>query len=104
MWRADCTPRCSQFMIIGLLVIERILEFTNHVMPYRRLLSTRAQLDHVFCVAPLNQKHARSTLHELKSIRNAQTNVPFIVTDRILDKQATCKSSLQLRETSCSSK
>ena len=74
-------------MIIGLLVIERILEFTNHVMPYRRLLSTRAQLDHVFCVAPFNQKHARSTLHELKSLRNAQTNVPFIVTDRILDKQ-----------------
>ena len=31
-------------------------------------------------------------LHELKSLRNAQTNEPSIVADRILDKQATCKS------------
>ena len=65
-----------------------------HVMPYRRLLSICAQLDYVICVAPSNQKHARSTLHELKSLRNAHTNLPSIVADRILDKQATCKSHL----------
>ena len=56
----------------------------------------RSWITCLLCVTPLNQKHARSTLHELKSLRNAQTNLPSIVADRILDKQATCKSHLRV--------